>query len=435
KMGRVKIFKFGILVFTISSVLCGFSASIESLIVFRTIQGIGGALMIPGSLSIISSVFSKEEKGKAIGTWSAATTIVMICGPVLGGALASVGLWRFIFFINLPLGIISYLILQYRVPESVVKGSPKIDWLGAILLIVSLSLQTYGFLEMPESGFDNLLVSGTIISGIVLFILFIYVEYKVADPMIPLDLFKNRTFSGVNLLSFFLYAGLGGIMLFFSLNLIQIQGYSELQAGLTFLPFSFLMVLMGRKMGSLKDKYGARNFLIFGPLITGIGIFGMSMIEMTAGPGEYWTTYFPWFMIFAFGMSITVVPLTTIVMTSVADEKSGTASGINNSVTRIAGTFVNAFVGALAVYLFVGFVSEGTTVLELTDLVTEEIMMEATNLGEAKSNVSYPEQLRTQVDQLFDISFVKTYGIVGYISASLAFVSSLIAFFTIKNNQ
>ena len=434
KMGRVKIFKFGILVFTISSVFCGFSTSIEYLIGFRTIQGIGGALMIPGSLSIISSVFSKEEKGKAIGTWSAATTIVTICGPVLGGALASVGLWRFIFFINIPLGILSFLILQYKVPESVIKGSPKIDWMGAILLVVSLSLQTFGFLEMPESGIGNPVVLGAIISGIVLFIAFIFVEYKVADPMIPLDLFKNRTFSGVNLLSFFLYAGLGGIMLFFSLNLIQIQGYSELQAGLTFLPFSFLMVLMGRKMGGLTDKYGARNFLIFGPLITGIGILGMSLIELTEGPGEYWTTYFPWFLVFAFGMSITVVPLTTVVMTSVTDDSSGTASGINNSVTRIAGTFVNAFIGALAVYLFVGFVEEGTAILELTDQVSNEIITEAKNLGEAKSNVNYLEQLKIQVDQLYDVSFIKTYNIVGLISAFLAFVSSLIAFLTIKNH-
>lgn len=432
KLGRVKIFKLGILVFTVSSMLCGFSPDINFLIIFRTIQGIGGALMIPGSLSIISAVFSKEEKGKAIGTWSAATTIVTICGPILGGALADIGLWRYIFYINIPLGIISFFILHFKVPESYEPSLSKIDWLGAFLLIASLFLLTFGFLEMPEMGVSNPVVLSTIFIGFVLFIVFVIVELSVSGPMIPLELFKNKTFSGVNLLSFFLYAGLGAMMLFLSLNLIQIQNYSQLQAGFTFLPFSFLMVFLGRKMGSFTDKYGSRRFLIIGPLISGTGMVGLSQVGMTTGPADYWMTYFPWFMLFALGLAITVVPLTTTVMSSVADNKSGIASGINNSVTRIAGTFINALLGAFTIYLFSEYVSQGITELNLAQNIVDEIMLESSNLGEATADVSYSKHIQDSINKIFDDSFVKTYQLVGLFSAGLAYLAGLIALLTIK---
>lgn len=278
KLGRVKVFKVGIVIFTIGSALCGLSPDITYLVVFRTIQGLGGALMIPGSLAIISAVFSKEEKGKAIGTWSAATTIVTICGPVLGGALADIGLWRFIFFINIPLGLISLIILQFKVPESYEPGASTIDWWGAAVLVSGLALLTFGFLEMPELGYMHWIVVTSLLLGFTLLITFLIIENKITQPMVPLGLFKNKTFSGVNLLSFFLYAGLGAIMLFLSLNLIQIQGYSQLQAGLTFMPFSLTMVLLARKMGAMSDKLGVRRFLIAGPAITGIGMLWLSQI-------------------------------------------------------------------------------------------------------------------------------------------------------------
>ena len=297
KRGRVKIFKIGIALFVISSMACGLAVTIQQLILFRGLQGVGGALMIPGSLSIISAVFSKEEKGKAIGTWSAATTIVTICGPVLGGALADLGLWRLIFFVNVPLGLFSLIVLQLKVPESKEPGAEKIDWSGAIFLTASLALLTFGFLEVPEVGFSHPFVWVSLVLGMVFMVSFLANEMKVSEPMMPLELFRDKTFSGVNLQSFFLYAGLGGTMLFLSLNIIQVQQYSQLQAGLTFMPFSVLMVLVGRKMGALTDKYGARMFLICGPLMTGLGMFWLATIGITAGPAEYWTTYFPPFLV------------------------------------------------------------------------------------------------------------------------------------------
>ncbi|MEP1034092.1 MFS transporter [Ekhidna sp.] len=435
KLGRVKIFKFGILVFTIGSALCGLSQDITQLIAFRTIQGIGGAFMIPGSLSIISAVFSKAEKGKAIGTWSATTTIVTICGPVLGGALADAGLWRLIFFINLPFGLLSILALHFKVPESKQQDVSKIDWKGATTLVLSLAALTFGFLEMPEWGYQHPIVIFSLTSGTFLLAAFVIIEKRVKDPMVPLTMFSNMTFSGVNLLSFFLYAGMGAVMLFLSLNIIQIQGYSQFQAGLTFLPFSFIMVLAARKMGELTHIYGARRFLIIGPTITGLGMVWFSFIGMTAGPSAYWSTYFPPFLLFALGIAITVVPLTTAVMACVDDSKSGIASGINNSVTRISGTFMNAILGAIVILIFSNHVLESMESLAVSKPQLTEVMQEASKLGEAVASTDYNPGLQDSINAVFDNSFIAVYKMVCWVSAILAFLSAGIAYFMVEGKK
>ena len=435
KRGRVKIFKLGILLFVLSSAACGLVVSISQLILFRAIQGIGGALMIPGSLSIISAVFSTAEKGKAIGTWSSITTIVTICGPVLGGALADYGLWRGIFFLNIPIGLFALYALHYKVPESKEPDGDRIDWLGAILLTLSLGALTFGLLEMPEWGAQHPTVWIGVTVGIVLLISFLFHEKRTVEPMVPLGLFQNRTFSAVNLQSFFLYAGLGGMMLFLSLNLIQVQGYSQLQAGLTFMPFSVLMVIVGRKMGVLTDKYGARRFLIIGPMLTGVGMLWLSMIGMTSGPAEYWTSYFPPFILFAGGMAITVVPLTTAVMGSVSDDKSGIASGINNSVTRISGTFINAMLGAAAIFIFSGFVESKVAPMGFSEDQIEQVMNATSQLGEAKAPMQLDASDQQTVDTIYDDGFIHVYKIVGLFCGGLAILASVIGVVALREES
>lgn len=436
KLGRVKVFKIGILIFTVGSVLCGISPSIEFLVMFRMIQGAGGALMIPGSLAIISAIFSEKEKGKAIGTWSAATTIVGICGPVVGGALADIGLWRFIFYINVPLGIFSYLVLHIQVPESRESGTSTIDWWGALLLVISLGCLTFGFLEMPEWGYQHPLVITSLVVGTIALLLFLKVEQRAKAPMMPLSLFQNRTFAGLNLLSFFLYAGLGATMLFLSLNMIQAQGYSQLEAGLTFLPFSVIMVSLARKMGSLTDRFGARPFLIAGPAITGLGMFWMSFISLTEGPESYWSTFFPPLIVFAIGMAITVVPLTSAVMTCLDVDQSGIASGINNSVTRIANTFINAVLGAIAVLIFTHYITEGLNEININEATQSAVLIEASKFGEARAPEKLDATLQYQINMIFRSGFINTYQVVTFLSALLAFLSSGIAFFMVgKKNR
>jgi EmrB/QacA subfamily drug resistance transporter len=433
KLGRVKIFRWGIILFTIASILCGIATSIDQLIWFRILQGTGGAFMIPGSLAIISATFSDQEKGKAIGTWSAATVLVTMGGPILGGALADVGLWRLIFFINVPLGIICTIVLFLKVPESKApENKYRIDWKGAFFLAFSLATFTFGFLNIPELGISDLKSYLPLLIGIVSFVSFLYLENRVKAPMMPLGIFKNRTFSGVNLLTFFLYAGLSAVMLFLSLNMIQIQGYTQMQAGMTFLPFTILMALIAKKVGSLSDKWGARNFLIGGPVVTGMGFLALGLVGQTIGVEAFWTTFFPGILLFGLGMSLTVVPLTSTVMQSIGNDRAGIASGVNNSITRISGTFINAVLGAGAVYFFSLLVSNQVENLQLSNQVVESILQESINFGEAKVPSSVAAENTGEIQQIYTTSFITAYKWVCYISAAMAFLGAGFAFFMVK---
>lgn len=435
KLGRKKIFMTGIAVFIIGSASCGFASTVSYLIGFRAVQGIGGALMIPGSLSIITSSFEKE-RGKAIGTWSAVTTLVTVGGPILGGALADAGLWRLIFFINVPIGIASLLILWFKVPESSDEQSDHaIDYYGAIAIIAGLALLTYGFLKMPETGFNNLPVYLSLGTGLVALILFILIEKKTKHPMMPLQLFRNKTFTGANLLTFFLYAGLFAGMLFLTLNMVQIQGYSQLQAGLTLLPFTILIIIISRWSGTLTDKYGPRRFLIGGPLLVSIGLFMLSLVKNTQGPSGYWVTYFPGIFLFGLGMSFTVTPLTTTVMGALPNHYSGTASGINNAISRISNVFTYAIVGALAILFFTGYLSKEVNSISIQQNIKVQIIGQAANLGDAKVPEGISNENKKEITHLYKEGFIHTYMLVMRISAALALTGALMAFVFIRDEK
>ncbi|MGN6533768.1 MAG: MFS transporter [Ginsengibacter sp.] len=435
KLGRKKIFMSGIAVFILGSASCGLSPTVSYLVGFRAVQGLGGALMIPGSLSILTSSFEKE-RGKAIGTWSAVTTLVTVGGPILGGALADAGLWRLIFFINVPIGIASLIILWFKVPESKdAQSSHSLDYFGSIVIIAGLALLTFGFLKIPAIGFNNAQVYFSIGTGIVALILFILIEKKSRHPMMPLQLFKNRAFTGTNLLTFFLYAGLFAGMLFLTLNMVQIQGYSQLQAGLTLLPFTILIILISRWSGSLSDKYGPRWFLIGGPVLVTAGLLMLSFVKNTNGPSDYWVTYFPGIFIFGLGMSLTVTPLTSTVMGALPNHFSGTASGINNAISRISNVFTNAIVGALAILFFTGYLSNEVNHISLNENVKTKVIQEAANLGDAKVPLDVPGENKKDVAYLYKEGFIKTYAKVMRISAAMAFAGALMAFLFISDKK
>jgi len=433
KLGRKKVFMYGILIFIFGSAACGVSTSVLILVICRVLQGIGGALMIPGSLSLISSSINPQERGKAIGTWSAFTTVVTMGGPVLGGALADAGLWRYIFFINVPIGIIALLMLAFKVNEIRDEDSKAgLDFPGAITIALALALITFGFLRVPAVGLGNAQAYGSLTGGLLFLILFIIIEIKSDNPMMPLKLFDSSTFSGANLLTFFLYAGLGAGMLFLSLNLVQVQGYSQLQSGLTFLPFTVLMISIARFAGGLADKHGPRLFLIMGPALAGTGLLILSFVKQTIGPSAYWTTFFPGVLVLGLGMSFTVAPLTATVMASVSDHFSGTASGINNAMTRISGVFANAIFGALAVLFLSGALQQD---LHKTSFNTKEkqlIMLQAKDLGNAK----VPPTLNTdhqQIEKYFHEGFISAYANIMRISAGLGYLGALMALLFIHN--
>ncbi|HTI10599.1 MAG TPA: MFS transporter [Puia sp.] len=438
KLGRKKVFMVGILIFILGSAACGLAPSVVLLIVFRIVQGIGGALMIPGSLSLISSSIDAKERGKAIGTWSAVTTVVTMGGPVLGGALGDAGLWRYIFFINVPIGVAALFILWRHVPESKeAESDPSLDFTGAITIALGLAALTFGFLRIPAVGLKNWQVYCSLGAGLLLLTTFIFVEKKGQHPMMPLDLFANPIFSGVNLLTFFLYAGLGAGMLFLSLNLVQVQGYSQLQSGLTFLPFTVLMISVARWAGSLADQFGPRLLLIGGPATAGIGLLLLSFVGQTRGPSEYWTHFFPGIIVFGLGMSFTVAPLTATVMGSVGDHLSGTASGINNAVTRISNVFANAIFGAFAVLLFSGALRERIGPMHLAAGQEKAVMAESANLGNARVPSSVPATggTRASLGKAYHESFIEAYAAILRVSAGLAFAGALMAVVFVRRNR
>jgi MFS family permease len=308
-----------------------------------------------------------------------------------------------------------------------------IDISGAIAIALSLASLTFGFLRIPAVGLHSPQVYITLATGLILLIVFFMIEKRCKHPMMPLTLFSNLTFTGVNLLTFFLYAGLGAGMLFLSLNLVQAQGYSQFQSGLTFLPFTVLMITIARFAGGIADKHGPRLLLIGGPATAGTGLLILSLVKQTNGPSEYWTTFFPGILVFGLGMSLTVAPLTAAVMGSVSDHLSGTASGVNNAMTRISSVFANAIFGALAVLFFAGALQEHIKNVNLDSTTKQSVMAEAVNLGNAKAPSNINPKDKATIERSYHQSFIHAYSSVLKIAAGLGFLGALMSFLFIRN--
>lgn len=431
KLGRKKVFMMGIFVFIAGSALCGFASSITGLVCFRIVQGIGGAMMIPGSLSIITSSINPNERGKAIGIWSASSTIFTMGGPILGGMLADAGLWRYIFFLNVPLGLATLVILYFKVNETREDDNKGIDFWGAGTLATGLTLLTFGFLRIPLVGFHQLSVYLSLSGGVIFLVLYLLIEKRSSHPMVPLTLFSNPLFSGTNLLTFFLYAGLSASTLFLSLNLVQAQGYSQFQSGLTFLPFTILMASASGYVGALADKYGSRLFLIAGPLITGAGQLLLSFVTQTGGAHQYFSTFFPGIMILGIGMTLTVTPLTSTVMGSVSKHFSGIASGVNNAMTSISRVMANAVFGALAIVFFTTVLQQQLNNTSLNPAQKSMVLTQAPNLGNATVPPAL-EQHKQEVKQLYQQSFICAYAKIQRICAALSFFAAFMTLAFIK---
>ena len=427
RFGRRLIFGLGIALFALASLACGLAPSVPLLIAARAAQGVGGALMVPGSLALISANFSDAERGRAIGTWSAVTTMTTILGPGLGGVLAGAGLWRGIFFINLPLAALAVFALR-RVPESRDEAAPAhLDYLGASLATAGLAGVTFGLLEVPARGWGSPLVLGTMIGGALALAAFVAVEARSPNAMLPLSLFRSRTFSGANLLTLFLYAALYGVLFFLPLNLVQVQGYSESLAGLATLPMALFLALLSRRTGALADRFGPRVPLTVGPALAGLGFAAMALPGLTAGPADYWTSFFPALCLLGLGMAITVAPLSAAVMGAVPQGRAGVASGVNNAVSRTAGVLAVAVMGLAALLLFAASLHARAVAAELPDPVLQALAQAAPQLGAAAPPAGLPEPQQIAAEQAIKLAFVDTFRTLAWASAALAWVSAGVA--------
>jgi len=424
--GRRRVFLIGVALFAVASAWCGLAPNIDQLIVARAAQGLGAALLVPGSLAIISSSFPENERGRAIGTWSGFSAITTAIGPVIGGWLIEHLSWRAIFFINVPIAFLVIFISLWRVPESSDKESKGLDWLGAILITFGLGALVYGLIESSRLGFGDRSVLAALIAAAIVLAAFLVIETRLPNPMLPLALFRSRTFTGANLLTFLLYGALGGTLFFLPLNLIQVQHYSATAAGAAFLPFILIIFLLSRWAGGLVERYGSKIPLVVGPLIAALGFALFILPGLNAG---YWHTFFPAVVVLGTGMAVSVAPLTTTVMNSVAPNRVGIASGVNNAVARGAGLLAIAVLGIVMLHSFNHALDRRLADENAPPVVWQSLQAQRSKLAAASLPGELDQVTRQSIGQEIGESFVHAFRLIVAIGAALAVVSAIVTWF------
>jgi EmrB/QacA subfamily drug resistance transporter len=433
QFGRRRVYAIGVTLFAAASLWCGLAPTAGQLIAARALQGVGAALLVPGSLAIISAYFDDSRRGRAIGTWSALTSITFALGPVVGGWLVEHFTWRAAFFVNLPLALVVLPVTFLRMPESRnPEAGARVDVAGTVLATLGLGGLVYGLVESSNLGLGHPLVIGTVVAGALLLGLFVVVEARSPAPMMPLGVFRSRTFSGANLLTLLLYAALTVQGFFLPFNLIQLQGYTPAQAGLAVLPFPVLLFLLSRWTGGLADRLGARVLLLIGPLVTGAGF---ALLALPAIGGSYWTTFFPPIVIMGLGMAITVAPLTTAVMGAVDAERAGVASGINNAVSRVGGLVAIAVLGIVAVSIFGASLNARLAQMPVPPAARQALMAQSTRLAAAEPPAGLDSAQHQAMQDAIRQSYLGVFRVMMLLCAAAAVASALCAWFLVEGRR
>jgi EmrB/QacA subfamily drug resistance transporter len=343
--GRKKILAYGLVGFGISSLLCAIAPNATTLIIARSLQGLSGALLVPSSLALIAAYLSGKDFSKAIGQWTAWTGIAFIIGPLVGGLLTDAVNWRLIFAINvLPIAVTLFL-LKLLPQEPKPDERPKVDLIGAVLGVLGLGGTVFALIEQSRLGWSNPAIYLSFALGVLLLIWFVWHEYRIKQPMLPLNLFQNRNFSVGNLATFAIYAGLAAFTFILIIYLQQHAGYTALQSGLSMIPVTIIMFLFSSLMGKAAATYGPRWFMAIGPIIAGIGLLILSY--SATGEMRYWTQVMPGVIVYGIGLTVTVAPLTAAILGGINKASSGVASAVNNAVARVAGLLAVAALGII----------------------------------------------------------------------------------------
>ncbi len=436
RYGRNRLCMLGIVFFAIASLVAGTAQTVELLIVARFAQGIGGAMIISCTLAIVSAYFKDDRHGWGIGIWSAFTLLTSGLGPFVGGVLTELGIWRAVFFVHMPFGVLAAWVLWRYVPESYDKNAPKRMRLsGTLLVTLALLGLTYGFMEAPQFGFEHPGIRSAIVLGIVMLLAFIYGEYRADDSIsiIPLDLFKIRTFSGANLGLFLLYAGVGPILIYVPLNMIQIQGYSETFVGIAIFPMTILMLVFSAYIGGIVDRYGPRTPIVIGHCLLLVGYILMARIGITGGQDDYWFTFFPPICLSGIGLGITLAPLAVAVMGSVDETKAGIASGISNTLSRVGQVLAVAIMGGFMLTLFTQTLLESPAVQDLPDEMRKFLAIASVDMAETTIPESLGEAERSAVSLAIDTSYIDGFNMLVWFGAAMTAIGGLVCWLTIDN--
>jgi EmrB/QacA subfamily drug resistance transporter len=429
RFGRRRVFLIGVAGFALSSAWCGLAPGTGQLIAARAVQGVAAALLVPGSLALLSASFDKERRGRAIGTWSGFAAIAGAVGPLLGGWLVDAASWRWVFALNLPIALAVVVIALRWVPESRdPKASGQLDLAGSGLVTIGLGGVTFGLIESARLGWGDPFVLAALSAGGGALGGFLAVEVRSEAPMMPLSLFRSRAFTGANLLTLWLYAALGGALFFLPFALIQLHGYKATAAGAALLPFVLLMFFLSRWSGGLVDGFGARLPLVAGPAIAALGF---ALFAVPGVGGSYWTTFFPAAVVLGLGMAVSVAPLTTTVMSAVEERHAGLASGVNNAVSRGAGLLAVAVLGLLMVGLFTRGLDRRLAALDLPEEAMQSLQADRTKLAALPIPGSLDGSRRAAVHVAIEKSFLDGFRGVMLAAAGLALLASASAWWKI----
>ena len=381
RFGRRRLFVLGAIAFAAASLACGLSPSAAALIASRAVQGVGAALLVPSSLAMLGAAFPEEERGRAVGMWSAGTSIAMAIGPAMGGWLVQAISWRSVFLVNLPLAAAVIWIAQRRVPESRSADSGPLDLTGAVLATSGLALLVFGLIEAPTAGWASPRASVPLAAGAIGLAAFVAVETREKHPMVPIGFFRKRTFTAANLLTFFLYAALAVLFFFLPFVLIQARGYSPTGAGVSVLPLVLIVSAGSRYAGAVADRIGPRLPLTAGPAVTAAGFV---LFVVLPGKGSYAATVLPALAVVGVGLAITIAPLTTTILNCVEQDEQGAASGINNAVARVAGLLAVAVLGIAATGAFNRGLDRRLDAAHVSEKTRELFAPERSRLGAAR---------------------------------------------------
>ena len=428
--GQKRVFLVGVAGFGLTSALCAVASSIPELCVFRSMQGVCAALVTPSALAVIVHVFPEDERARAIGTWTALSSIVGVIGPFIGGVLIAAGSWRLIFVLNAPLVLLTVTLIARGVPGSASAGSARrLDLPGALLAAVALSGSVFAVTEEPASGWSTL-VAGSLAVGILGAMAFIAHEARARAPMLPLSLFRERNFTIGNLATFTAYLGLGGVIFLLPVFLQEVSGYSPVQAGLALLPVTSLMIVLSRRFGALADRIGSRVLISLGALVAGCGLLLLVRVDQRA---EYVSEVLPALLVFGLGLAMLVAPLTATVLGAVEEDHAGIAAAVNTTLSRVAQLFAVAVLGAV---VSLAFASRVDATLQRTALGPGSratiIRAKRQPLG-PPSLVGVPPGERVLLRATFEDASVHAFRVADTIAAVLVASGGLIALAGIRN--